>query len=239
MEPNNDLKNQINTWNKAFAKKDPVEVLEFFLSEFKGKIALATSLGAEDQVITDMMVSIDKQAKIFTLDTGRLFPETYYLIDDTNRKYDIKIDVYFPDTEKVESMVKEKGMNLFYESVENRKLCCGIRKVEPLGRAFKGLDAWICGLRKDQTVSRFNSELVEWDKVNGLVKINPLIDWMEKEVWNYIREKDVPFNPLHERGFASIGCQPCTRAIQPGEDFKAGRWWWEGQEQKECGLHKR
>ena len=118
-------------------------------------------------------------------------------------------------------------------------MCCGIRKVEPLQRAFKGLDAWICGLRKDQTISRFFSQLVEWDKVNGLIKINPLIDWTEKDVWNYIREKDVPFNPLHERGYASIGCQPCTRAVKPGEDFKAGRWWWEGQEQKECGLHKR
>jgi len=239
MEVNEKQKEQINEWNEAYSGKDAIEVLEFFLNEFGSKIALATSLGAEDQVITDMIMKIDPNARIFTLDTGRLFPETYDLIDATNKKYDLKIDIYFPDSEKVESMVKEKGINLFYDSVDNRKMCCGIRKVEPLQRAFKGLDAWICGLRKDQTVSRFFSQLVEWDKVNGLIKINPLISWTEKDVWNYIREHDVPFNPLHERGYASIGCQPCTRAVQPGEDFKAGRWWWEGQEQKECGLHKR
>jgi phosphoadenosine phosphosulfate reductase len=239
MELNETLKKQVEEWNSSFAGKDPLEVLDFFLKRFGDKVVLATSLGVEDQVITDMIMSIDKQAKIFTLDTGRLFPETYNLIDETNKKYGISMDVFFPERERVETMVKEKGMNLFYESVENRKLCCGIRKVEPLGRAFKGKEAWICGLRKDQTVSRFFSQLVEWDKVNGLIKINPLINWTEKEVWNYIREKGVPFNPLHERGFASIGCQPCTRALKPGEDFKAGRWWWESQEQKECGLHKR
>lgn len=239
MELNERLKKQIEEWNSSFAGKDPVEVLGYFLGEFGDKVALATSLGAEDQVITDMIMSIDRQAGIFTLDTGRLFSETYDLIDKTNKHYGIKMDVYFPDHDKVESMVKEKGMNLFYESVENRKLCCGIRKVEPLGRAFKNKKAWICGLRKDQTVSRFFSRLVEWDKVNGLIKINPLIDWTEKEVWTYIREKNVPFNTLHQKGYASIGCQPCTRALKPGEDFKAGRWWWESQEQKECGLHKR
>jgi phosphoadenosine phosphosulfate reductase len=239
MEPNKKLKEQISSWNESFAKKDPVEFLGFFLDKYKGRIALASSLGAEDQVITDMILSIDKSARIFTLDTGRLFPETYQLIDETNKKYGIKIDVYFPDSAKVEAMVKERGVNLFYDSVENRKMCCGIRKVEPLQRAFSDLDVWICGLRKDQTVSRFFSQLIEWDKVNGLIKLNPLINWTEKDVWSYIREKNVPFNPLHERGFASIGCQPCTRALKPGEDFKAGRWWWEGQEQKECGLHKR
>lgn len=234
-----ELTEQIGQWNEELLQKDPVEVLGFFLEVFGNRIAQATSLGAEDQVITDMLAKTDREANIFTLDTGRLFPETYSLIDDTNKKYGIKIDVYFPDSARVESMVKERGINLFYDSVENRKMCCGIRKVEPLKRAFKEMDAWICGLRKDQTVSRFFAKLVEWDKVNGLVKINPLINWTEKEVWNYIREKNVPFNPLHERGFASIGCQPCTRALKPGEDFKAGRWWWEGQEQKECGLHKR
>lgn len=239
MEESKELKEQIAEWNANWQKKNPVEFLRYFMDQFSDRIALATSLGAEDQVITDMMAGISKEAKIFTLDTGRLFPETYNLIDKTNKHYDIKIDVYFPQSEKVEAMVKEKGVNLFYDNVDNRKLCCGIRKVEPLQRAFKGLDVWVCGLRKDQTISRFFSELVEWDKVNGLIKINPLIDWTEKDVWNYIRKKNVPFSPLHERGFASIGCQPCTRAVQPGEDFKAGRWWWEGQEQKECGLHKR
>ncbi len=239
MEITDTLKKQISRWNEEWKKKDPVEFLAFFLKEYGDRIAQATSLGAEDQVITDMIAKISKEAKIFTLDTGRLFPETYTLIDETNKKYDIKIDVYFPRNEEVEKMVRERGINLFYETVENRKMCCGIRKVEPLKRAFKGLDVWICGLRKDQTISRFFSELVEWDKVNDLIKINPLIDWTEKDVWKYIKEKDVPFNPLHEQGFVSIGCQPCTRAVQPGEDFKAGRWWWEEQEQKECGLHKR
>lgn len=239
MELTKELAAQIEQWNDELSNRDPFEVLEFFLDQFGDRVAQATSLGAEDQVITDMLARTGRDVNIFTLDTGRLFPETYTLIDDTNKKYDIKIDVYFPDSAKVESMVKERGINLFYDSVENRKMCCGIRKVEPLQRAFKGMDAWICGLRKDQTVSRFFAKLVEWDKVNGLVKINPLIDWTEKDVWNYLREKDVPFNPLHERGFASIGCQPCTRAVKPGENFKAGRWWWEGQEQKECGLHKR
>ena len=239
MELNKRLKEQIQTWNDTFITADAVDFLTYFLNEFNGRIALATSLGAEDQVITDMIASIDRSTKIFTLDTGRLFPETYTLIDETNKKYDIKIDVYFPDNARVESMVKERGVNLFYDSVENRKMCCGIRKVEPLQRAFSDLDVWICGLRKDQTVSRFSSKLVEWDAVNGLIKLNPLNNWTEKDVWAYIRENNVPFNPLHERGFASIGCQPCTRALKPGEDFRAGRWWWEEKEQKECGLHKR
>lgn len=239
MEFDKRLKERIQTWNDTFINADAVDFLTYFLREFNGRIALATSLGAEDQVITDMIASIDRSTKIFTLDTGRLFPETYTLIDGTNKKYDIKIDVYFPDSARVESMVKEHGVNLFYESVENRKMCCGIRKVEPLQRAFSGLDVWICGLRKDQAVSRFSSKLVEWDAVNGLVKLNPLNNWTEKDVWTYIRENKVPFNPLHEQGFASIGCQPCTRALKPGEDFRDGRWWWEEKEQKECGLHKR
>jgi phosphoadenosine phosphosulfate reductase len=236
---NEELKARIEEWNAAWEKKDPKEFLAYFLEEFKGKIALATSLGAEDQVITDMIVGIDPATRIFTLDTGRLFPETYKLIETTNKRYGINIEVFFPDNTKVEQMVREKGINLFYDSVENRKRCCHIRKVEPLQRAFSELDMWICGLRKDQSVSRFFSKLVEWDEPNGLIKINPLIDWREDDVWDYIKQNDVPYSPLHEQGFSSIGCQPCTRAIKPGEDFKAGRWWWEEQEQKECGLHKR
>lgn len=230
---------KIERWNEEWSGKDPKEVLEYFLGEFRGKIALSTSMGAEDQVLTDMVAGIDNGARIFTLDTGRLFPETYKLIDDTKNRYDIEIEVMFPERKAVEALVKEKGMNLFYKSVENRKLCCGIRKVEPLLRAFNNLDVWICGLRKDQSVSRFFSKLLEWDEQNGLIKINPLIDWSEDDVWDYIKKNEVPYNPLHEQGFASIGCQPCTRAIKPGEDFKAGRWWWEEAEQKECGLHKR
>ncbi len=234
-----ELMEKIEKWNEEWSGKDPKDVLAFFLAEFSGKIALSTSMGAEDQVLTEMVAAIDKSARIFTLDTGRLFPETYNLIDDTKNRYDIDIEVFFPERKAVEAMVKEKGMNLFYKSVENRKLCCGIRKVEPLLRAFNNLDVWICGLRKDQSVSRFFSKMVEWDEQNGLIKINPLIDWTEDNVWDYIKENKVPYNPLHEQGFASIGCQPCTRSIKPGEDFKAGRWWWEEEEHKECGLHKR
>jgi len=239
MATEQEIKEQLDRWNEELKDASATEALAFFTAQFKGKIALATSLGAEDQVITDMLAGIDRTVRIFTLDTGRLFPETYKLIESTNKKYGINIEVFFPDHMKVEEMVREKGINLFYESVENRKRCCHIRKVEPLQRAFSELDAWICGLRKDQSVSRFFSKLVEWDEANGLIKINPLINWTEDDVWNHIKEHDVPYNPLHEQGFSSIGCQPCTRAIKPGEDFKAGRWWWEEKEQKECGLHKR
>lgn len=233
------MQERIDNLNDELKSATPQEVLSYFLTEYKEKIALSSSLGAEDQVLTDMVAKIDKSTRVFTLDTGRLFPETYKLIDDTNKKYDIKIEIFFPDYNQVEKMVKEKGINLFYESIENRKLCCGIRKLEPLKRAFEGLDVWICGLRKDQSITRFNSRLVEWDEQNGLIKINPLISWKESEVWDYINEHDVPYNELHDKGFPSIGCQPCTRAIKPDEDVRAGRWWWEQPEHKECGLHNR
>ena len=157
----------------------------------------------------------------------------------TKSRYKINIDVYFPIAEKIQKMVNEKGINLFYDSVENRKECCFIRKIEPLQRAFKGLDAWICGLRRDQSVTRQDMKLVEWDDNNKLIKINPLIDWSEEHLWDYIKENNVPYNKLHDKGFPSIGCQPCTRAIEKGEDVRAGRWWWENPETKECGLHKR
>jgi phosphoadenosine phosphosulfate reductase len=233
------MQEKIESLNNKLKGATPQEVIAFFLEEYKGKIALSSSLGAEDQVLTDMVAKIDNTTKVFTLDTGRLFPETYKLIDDTNKKYNIKIDVFFPDHKKVEQMVKEKGINLFYESIENRKLCCNVRKLEPLKRAFEGLDVWICGLRKDQSITRFNSKLVEWDEQNGLIKINPLINWKESEVWDYIKENEVPYNELHDKGFPSIGCQPCTRAIKDDEDVRAGRWWWEEPEHKECGLHNR
>ncbi|MCF8380555.1 MAG: phosphoadenylyl-sulfate reductase [Bacteroidales bacterium] len=227
----------IEELNTRFDKKNPEDVLGFFLLECKRKIALSSSLGAEDQVLTEMISKIDPETKIFTLDTGRLFPETYDLISETNKKYHIKIEVFFPDYKSVETMVKEKGINLFYESIENRKLCCHLRKIEPAKRAFKGLDVWISGLRKDQSLNRFNTKLVEWDEVNGLIKVNPLLNWSEKDVWNYIKEKDVPYNALHDKGFPSIGCQPCTRAVKKDEDIRAGRWWWEEAEHNECGLH--
>lgn len=231
--------NTIRQWNKEFAEGSATESLRFFLTQFNGKIALSSSLGLEDQVLTHMLLALDPHFSIFTLDTGRLFPETYDLIERTSKKYHTKIDVIFPDSTDVEDMVKRKGINLFYESVENRKLCCGLRKLKPLARAMEGLDAWITGLRRDQSITRTDMQYVEWDEVNNLVKINPLIDWSEKDVTDYIGTHNIPVNPLHKKGFASIGCQPCTRAIEPGEDIRAGRWWWENPDTRECGLHKK
>lgn len=225
--------------NKRFSKERPEEILKYFLSEYKGRIAFASSMGAEDQVVTDMIVEIDPLARIFTLDTKRLFAETYYLIEITQKHYNIKIEIFTPDFNAVEKMVREKGMDLFYESVENRKLCCTIRKKQPLKNALKGMDVWICGLRREQAVSRYATPLVEWDEENGLMKLNPLYEWTEEQVWDYIRENHVPYNKLHDQGFPSIGCQPCTRAIKPGEDIRSGRWWWEESESKECGLHEK
>lgn len=233
------MKKQIEAWNELLKGKDPVGVIGFFLSHFNRKIVLSTSLGLEDQVLTEMVLRQAPETEVFTLDTGRLFPETYDLIARTNKFFGIRMKTYFPRPEKVEEMVAGHGINLFYDSVEKRKMCCGIRKVAQLPRAFSGKEAWICGLRKDQSVSRFFNHLVEWDSNNGLVKINPLINWTEKQVWAYIREHSIPYNLLHDRGFPSIGCEPCTRAIEPGEDVRAGRWWWENDLHKECGLHKR
>lgn len=232
-----DMKSKIKELNEKFKSKSPEEVLSYFLTNYKGKIALSNSMGAEDQVLTDMVVKTDPSTRIFTLDTGRVFPETYEVIDETNKKYNINIEVYFPDYKKVQQLVKEKGINLFYDSKENRKECCAIRKLEPLKRAFEGLEVWICGLRKDQSVTRFFTDMVEWDEGNNMLKINPLLNWTEKMVWDYIKTNNVPYNKLHDKGFPSIGCQPCTRAIKEGEDVRAGRWWWEEPEHKECGLH--
>lgn len=222
---------------KEIEGKKPQEVISWFLQNFKDKIALSNSLGAEDQVLTDMICKIDKSTTIFTLDTGRVFPETYDLIDRTNKRYGIQLKVYFPDASQVEEMVNKKGVNSFFESIENRKECCHIRKIEPLKRAFRGLDVWICGLRRDQSITRTNVDMVEWDENNGLVKLNPLVDWSEQQMWDYIKENKVPYNRLHDQGFPSIGCQPCTRAIKDGEEVRAGRWWWEDPASKECGLH--
>lgn len=232
-------KEQIDALNQQFKDASPVEVIAYFLDKYQDKIALSSSLGAEDQVLTQMVTSVQPDAKIFTLDTGRLFPETYELIDRTSKKYKTNIEVYFPQSEAVQNMVTEKGINLFFDSIENRKECCGVRKLEPLKRAFAGLDAWICGLRADQSVTRSDIQVIEWDENNDILKINPLANWSEQDVWDYVDEKGIPVNPLHKKGFPSIGCQPCTRAIMPGEDIRAGRWYWENPETKECGLHKK
>jgi len=239
MELNDQLKEQLRQWNEELKKKSALGVVGYFLDHFGERIVLSTSLGVEDQVLTEMVVRQNPEAKIFTLDTGRLFPETYELIARTNKHFGIRIRTYFPDHKKVEEMVAKHGINLFYDSMEKRKLCCHVRKVAQLPRAFEGMDAWICGLRKDQSVSRFFSKLVEWDQNNGLIRINPLINWSEKDVWDYVKKRKIPYNMLHDRGFPSIGCEPCTRAIEPGEDVRAGRWWWENEGPRECGLHKR
>lgn len=223
--------------NERFTGKAPEETLKYFLEEYRGHIGLASSLSIEDQALTAMICAIDPAARIFTLDTGRLFPETYSLIERTNMTYGVKIQLFFPDFRKVEKMVSENGVNLFYESVEKRRMCCHVRKLEPLKRAFEGLKVWICGLRREQSVTRSDNHVVEWDEANGMLKINPLIDWTEAQTWDYIKKHGVPYNALHDKGFPSIGCQPCTRAVKPGEDIRAGRWWWESPDHRECGLH--
>lgn len=218
--------------------KNPQEVLCRALNYFGAEnVAQASSLGAEDQVLTDMLRKILPATAIFTLDTGRLPPETIECLKMTERKYGFKFKVFRPDPVAVKKMVAEKGLDLFYESAENRKLCCQVRKVEPLRRALKGFKAWICGLRREQSVTRADLDFVEWDKANGLYKINPLAHWTKEQVWGYIRTNSVPYNKLHDQGYPSIGCAPCTRAVKPCEDIRAGRWWWEQPEKKECGLH--
>ncbi len=231
------MQEKIQSYNRDLKDASAREIISFFCAEFADQIAFATSLGAEDQVITHMIANTDPTVRIITLDTGRLFQESYDLIDITRKKYGMVIHISFPDGEDVEEMVSAHGINLFYDSVENRKLCCHIRKVEPFKRALRGLDAWFSGLRKDQSVTRKNRELVEWDETNEMIKINPLLNWTEAQVWDYIKTHGIPYNPLHDKGFPSIGCLPCTRAILPGEDLRAGRWWWENPDNRECGLH--
>lgn len=213
------------------------ELLKLVVERFGDKVALATSFGAEDQVLTDMLCSVSSRPSIFTLDTGRLPEETYEVMQATREKYGVQIDVLFPDHEKVEEMVNRFGPNLFYTSIEARKLCCNVRKIEPLKRKLSGLQAWICGLRAEQSVTRTDLRRIEFDENFGLIKTSPLVDWTTEQVWDYIRENNVPYNRLHDKGYSSIGCAPCTRAIQDGEDIRAGRWWWERPEHRECGLH--
>lgn len=207
-----------------------------YMAENYGNVVFSSSFGQEDQVITDAIFKNNINIKVFTLDTGRLFQETYELMDTTQNKYGKEFETYFPNTAKVEALVKEKGFNSFYFSVENRKECCGIRKIEPLKRALAGAEIWITGLRSEQSENRSDMEIVEWDANNNVIKFNPLIHWTYEDVLTYLKENRVPDSPLHRKGFISIGCAPCTRAIQEGEHPRAGRWWWEAS-QKECGLH--
>jgi len=237
-----------------FETKTASEILKWAKEKFGNKVSLASSFGAEDVVLIDMWAKLrteNFEPQIFTLDTGRLPQETYDVMDRIAEKYKIKLDVYYPDTKSIEEIVSKYGFNLFYKSIELRNICCEVRKVEPLARALKDKDAWICGLRRDQAVTRTDIKKIEYEQrttnyelrttnyePQTIIKINPLADWTEKQVWDYIKNYDVPYNLLHDKGYPSIGCEPCTRAVKQGEDIRAGRWWWERPEQKECGLHK-
>ena len=222
---------------ERIAGLEPVEAIRFLADEFPGKVIFSTSFGWEDQAISHMIFSNDLPVKVFTLETGRLFPETYYVWNRTLETYGKPIHAYYPKAEAVEQMVSKKGPNSFYESVENRKECCGIRKVEPLKRALAGMSIWITGIRAEQSVNRQDMHSIEWDDANGLIKFHAIFNWELDEVKEYIKKNNIPYNPLHDKGFPSIGCAPCTRAVAPGEDFRAGRWWWEDTSKKECGLH--
>lgn len=200
-------------------------------------VAFANSFGAEDMVLTDLISKYARQIRIFSLDTGRLPPETYALLDQTMNHYGITIYTYFPDAKDIERYITNHGANAFYTSVELRKECCRIRKVEPLKRALAGQQAWLTGLRREQAATRTELPIAEWDEGNRLYKFNPLAEWSQDDVWNYIKAFAVPYNELHDKGFPSIGCAPCTRAIAADEDLRAGRWWWEDPLSKECGLH--
>ncbi|RXK12804.1 phosphoadenylyl-sulfate reductase [Halarcobacter mediterraneus] len=228
---------RINKLNQELQNLSAEDIIKYFLKEYKQDAALSSSLGAEDQVLTDMILKVDKDANIFTLDTGRLHPETYDVMDATNLKYGVKLNVFFPLNEKVEELYQKQGINGHFESIDNRKNCCNIRKMEPLKRALKPLKVWITGLRATQSVTRTSMSVVEYDENFEVIKVNPLINWSEEDVWNYIKQNNVPYNKLHDQGYPSIGCAPCTRPVKAGEDIRAGRWWWENPEHKECGLH--
>jgi len=214
-----------------------VEKLHYLAEKYKGRIVFSTSFGWEDQAITHLIFANNIPIKVFTLETGRLFPETYYVWNRTLEIYQQPIHAYFPQSDLLQDMVAKKGPNSFYENVENRKECCYIRKIEPLKRALAGNEIWITGIRAEQSTNREGMEDLEWDEGNQMIKFHPIFDWTLDDVKQYIKENNIVYNTLHDKGFPSIGCAPCTRAVREGEDFRAGRWWWEDQSKKECGLH--
>jgi phosphoadenosine phosphosulfate reductase len=228
----------INTLEARLAELIPAQALAYLAERFPGSTTFSTSFSFEDQLISHEILSNSLPVSIFTLDTGRLFPETYSVWNSTNNRYQTRIKAYYPNQEALEAFVEQTGPNSFYESVDNRKSCCGIRKVEPLKRALTGNKVWVTGLRAEHSAARHDLRQVEWDAANQLIKFHPLLHWNTAEVRAYIDSHNIPYNPLHDRGFVSIGCAPCTRAIRPGEDFRAGRWWWEESSKKECGLHE-
>lgn len=231
-------KEDIPLLQKEVAGKQAADIVRWALGRFDpAAVAFSSSFGAEDQVIADLLAAAGGNAHIFTLDTGRLPAETIAVLAATEKRCGIPIEILRPDAEAVKQMEQRYGPNLFYESVEKRALCCRIRKVEPLKRKLATLEAWICGLRKEQSITRRQVAAVEWDDTFGLIKINPLADWTQQDVWAYIKEHRVPYNALHDKGYPSIGCDPCTKAVKPGEDIRSGRWWWETAARRECGLH--
>ena len=218
-------------------------LISWAVERFGKNLVVASSLGPEDVAILHMIASLGytgSDVRVFMLDTGRLHEETYTLLDTLRERYAIAFEIYFPNTRAVEDLVRSEGMHSFYRSIDARHTCCHIRKIEPLKRALSSASAWITGISSEQNVTRLDTQNVELDLANGgLLKLNPLVDWTRDELWAYIRAHDIPYNPLHDKGFASIGCAPCTRAIEPGEPERAGRWWWEQPDQRECGLHKK
>ena len=235
----------MNTSNKNSATNllhqisglNEVAFMQMLTEQFPDKVTFSTSFSFEDQVITHQILANKLPVKIFTLDTGRMFTETYSVWSSTNEKYKTTIKAYYPNQHSLEKFIEENGPNSFYESVDNRKNCCFIRKVEPLQRALHGNEIWITGLRAEHSPDRKDLPAIEWDEVNNIIKYHPILHWTNEAVKDYIHLHQIAYNPLHDKGFVSIGCAPCTRAINPGEDFRAGRWWWEDAEKKECGLH--
>lgn len=231
------LKNEISELVYQNDRLSVPEFLRHLANRFPSRVTFSTSFSYEDQVITHELLSNHIPVTIFTLDTGRLFPETYSVWSSTNARYDTQIRAYYPNQDALHEFISLRGPNAFYESVESRKTCCYIRKVEPLKNALAGNAVWITGLRAEHSSGRSDLPAIEWDESNGVIKYHPILHWTTAQVKQYIGDNNVPYNPLHDRGFVSIGCAPCTRAVQEGEDFRAGRWWWEDAEKKECGLH--
>ncbi len=230
------MKNNLEEIESQLNLLPPALGLKLISELFPGKVTFSSSLGQEDQVITQLIAFQNLKIQIFSLDTGRLFPETLELLARTEAKFKTKIRVYYPETAAVENLVDANGINGFYDSVDNRKSCCFVRKVEPLRRALAGNEIWVTGLRAEQSANRSEMKRIEWDEGNQILKYNPLLDWSFDEMVAYIETNKIPYNSLHDKGFVSIGCAPCTRAILPEEDARAGRWWWEDSK-KECGLH--
>lgn len=230
---------KLQQYKEELAGKSAEETLAWCLRKFgTERVLLASSFSAEDQVLTDMVNRIDRGARIFTLDTGRLFQETYDVMQRSQDKYAIRYETCVPESSEVAALLSSEGPNAMYQSLPQRHRCCEIRKIRPLRKILATADAWICGLRRDQGLTRTETELIEWDAAHGIYKLNPLFNWSDGEVWQYIRRRDLPYNALYDRGFRSIGCAPCTRATAPDQDIRAGRWWWEDPEHKECGLHR-